>query len=95
MLKDRKVDKNILVCDDRLKCQILVDDKFVIEIQENMPVNYRRQKMGDYRLMTRGRLADALAREHGLTYIGISYLEMEYCANEAEYLLKLLSPIYS
>ena len=55
-----------------------------------MPVNYKRQKKGDYRLMARGRLADELAKEHGLTYIGISYIEMEYCPNEAEYLLKLL-----
>ena len=42
MLKDRKVAKNQLLCDDRLMCQILVDDKFVIEIQENMPVNFKR-----------------------------------------------------
>lgn len=46
--------------------------------------------------MSRARLCDKLAKEHGFkSYIGISLLEMEYHQNEAEYLLKVLQPLFS
>jgi hypothetical protein len=93
MLADRKVLKNQVMCDERLKASFVVDNEYLIEIEENMMVNYRKGK--DLKHMARARLADRIAKEHGYKgYIGISLLEMEYHQNEAEYLLKVLSPLY-
>ena len=45
--------------------------------------------------MSKGRLQDKLVKEKGYKqYIGISYIEMEYQSNEAEYLLDVLNPIF-
>ena len=45
--------------------------------------------------MARGRLASKLVKENGYEgYICISLLEMEYSQNEAEYLLKVLNPVF-
>ena len=45
--------------------------------------------------MSRSRLCDEVVKEQGFEkYIGISYIEMEYHTNEAEYLLEVLNPIF-
>ena len=45
--------------------------------------------------MARGRLASKLVKENGYEgYICISLLEMESSRNEAEYLLKVLNPVF-
>ena len=45
--------------------------------------------------MSRGRLSNDLLKNLGYGgYIGISYVEMEYAKNEAEYLLEVMKPIY-
>lgn len=77
MLADREVLKNQLVCDQRLKASFVVDKEYIIEIDENILVNYK--KGDDLRHMARARQADKIAKEHGYKgYIGVSLLEMEY-----------------
>lgn len=93
MLADRHVQKNQIVCGGRLKASFVVDSEYLIEIEENTMVNFR--KGNELRPMSRARQAEALAKEHGFKgYIGVSLLEMEYHQNEAEYLLKVLAPLY-
>ena len=93
MLADREVQQNQIVCGGRLKASFVVDSEYIIEIEENATVNFRK---GDkLQMMSRGRQAEALAKAHGFKgYIGVSLLEMEYHHNEAEYLLKVLAPLY-
>lgn len=46
--------------------------------------------------MSKSRQIDQIVKDNGYSggYIGISLLEMEYSVNEAEYILKLLKPMY-
>ena len=92
MLKDVEFQKNQLVCDGRIKASFVVNSKFLIEIDENNMLNYKKAKTGETKLMSRGRICNQIAQSHGYSggYIGISLLEMEYSQNEAEYLLKQL-----
>jgi hypothetical protein len=94
LLKDGCYTKNQVVCDGRLKAQFVVDDKFVVEIDENSAIH--RKTPSGLKLLSRGRLANELAIKAGYSggYIGISLLEMEYEKNEAEYLLKVLNPVF-
>jgi len=94
LLKDGRYIKNQVVCDGRLKAQFVVDDKFVVEIDENSAIH--RKTPSGLKLLSRGRLANELAVKAGYSggYIGISLLEMEYEKNEAEYLLKVLKPVF-
>lgn len=95
MLADREVKKNQIVCDGRLKASFVVDDTFIIEVEEHNMINY--QKGSNLAHMSRARLADTIAKEHGFKggYIGVSILEMEYHKNEAEYLLNVLRPLHT
>lgn len=95
MLADRDVKKNVITCDGRLKASFVVDDKFIIEVEEHNMVNFQKGEKLSH--MSRARLADTIAKEHGYSggYIGISILEMEYNQNEAEYLLNVLRPMYA
>ena len=95
LLKDREVKSCQIVCDGRLKAQLVVDDKWVIELFENATAHYIDEQ-GQYKLITRGRVADQLVKDNSYKgYIAISYLEMEYSKNEAEYLLKVLNPVFN
>ena len=87
--------KNQTVCGGQLKAQFVIDDKFIIEIDENSAIH--RKSSSGLKLLSRGRLANELAVQAGYSggYIGISLLEMEYEKNEAEYLLKVLKPIFT
>lgn len=95
MLADRDVKKNQIVCDGRLKASFVVDDSFIIEIEEHNMLNFQKGEKLSH--MSRARLADAIAKEHGFSggYIGLSVLEMEYSRNEAEYLLNALRPLHA
>ena len=54
-----------------------------------------RKKEDELNLLSRGRLINNLVRKNGYSgYIGISLLEMEYAQNEAEYILKVMKPMY-
>lgn len=58
-------------------------------------MHYRK---GDdqHRKMARARQAESLLKEElgpDASFFGISYIEMEYATNEAEYLESLLAPI--
>ena len=71
----------------------IVDKKWIVEIDENSMLNFR--KGDEVHGMARARLATKVAQEHGFKgYIGVSLLEMEYSQNEAAYLLKSLGPIF-
>lgn len=92
MLVDKSFEKNKLICDGRLKASFVVDNKFVIEIEDNAMINFKKNNQLSH--MARARLADKLVKENGFEgYIGISLLEMEYHKNEAEYLLNVLRPM--
>lgn len=92
MLAEKEFKKDQIVCDGRMKASFVVDSKFLVEIDENNMLNFKKSKNGESKLMSRGRLANELAQSHGYSggYIGLSLLEMEYSQNEAEYLLKQL-----
>lgn len=94
LLKDGRYTKNQVVCDGHMKAQFVIDDKFVVEIDENSAIH--RKTPSGLKLLSRGRLANELAIKAGYSggYIGISLLEMEYEKNEAEYLLKVLNPVF-
>uniref|UniRef100_A0A7S3CP61 Uncharacterized protein n=1 Tax=Strombidium rassoulzadegani TaxID=1082188 RepID=A0A7S3CP61_9SPIT len=95
LLKEKSYEKNQLICGERAKAQLLIDEKFVMEIQENYPIQFQSQK-GSLKLMARGRLMDELVRREGFQggYIGVSFLEMDYSVNEAEYLLKVFGRVF-
>ena len=38
LLKGRKIQKNIVF--DNFKAQLIVDDQYIIDIEENLPVHY-------------------------------------------------------
>ena len=60
---------------------------------EHIQIHYK--KNGEYLLNARGRLADKVAKENGFDGVAaISYVEMEYADNEAEYLLKVMGKIF-
>ena len=93
LLRDRDVEKQQIVCNGRLKASYIVDKKWIVEIDENSMLNFR--KGDEVHGMARARLATKVAQEHGFKgYIGVSLLEMEYSQNEAAYLLKSLGPIF-
>jgi len=72
-----------------------VDDKYFIEIFENTPAHYK--KGDEYKLLSRGRLADQIIKEHTgdqqCRYVPISLVEMEYAQDEAEYLERILADL--
>ena len=95
MFRGRKIEKNVLLCRGRVPASLLVDDRHVVQLLENVAVHYRK---GDdqYRKMARARQAEALIKDElgpEASYYGISYVEMEYAVNEAEYLEQVLHPI--
>lgn len=94
LLKDGSFTKNEVVCDGQLKAQFVIDGKFLVEIDENSAIH--RKTPAGLKLLSRGRLAHELALKAGYSggYIGISLLEMEYEKNEAEYLLKVMKPVF-
>lgn len=73
----------------------MIDDRFVLEVFENISIHYKKE--GAYLLNARGRLADKIVKKHyGDTagYVALSYVEMEYAANEAEYILKTVNRVF-
>lgn len=95
LFRGRKIEKNVLLCGGRVPASLFVDDQHVIQLQENMATHYRK---GDdhYRKMARARQAESLVKDElgpDASYFGISYIEMEYATNEAEYLEQVLAPI--
>lgn len=95
LFRGRKVEKNVVLCGGRVPASLFVDDKYVIQLHENIATHYRK---GDdqYRMMARARQTESLVRKElgdDSSFFAISYIEMEYATNEAEYLEQILAPI--
>ena len=96
LFKDRKVDKNMLLCGDRVAASLVIDDLYVVQIHENIAVHYRKGEDEKLRKMARARQTEQLVKnelgDQAQLFL-ISYVEMEYAQNEATYLENVLEPI--
>lgn len=94
LVRGRQVEKNQIV-NGKVKANLVVDGKFFIELHENIAMHY--QQAGEYKAMGRAKLAQKVIREElkndSALYLPVSFVEMEYEADESEYLLKVLDPI--
>ena len=94
LLQGRQIEKNQIV-NGKIKANIVVDGQYFIEFHENIAVHY--QQAGEYRAMGRAKLAQQLLqselKNQSALYLPVSYVEMEYEADESEYLLKVLAPL--
>ena len=81
LFQNRKVDKNVLLCNNRVPASLLIDDKYVIVIQENIAVHFRKGGQEALRKMARAREVQELVRQQlgeEAKVFCLSYVEMEY-----------------
>lgn len=55
LFKDRKVEKNVVLCGGQVPASLVIDDLYVVQIHENVAVHYRKGDDERLRKMARAR----------------------------------------
>ena len=84
---DRKTIKNHFT--PELKANLVVDDKYFIEIYENIGITYL--KNGQREPMARAKLYQEVLGDK--KHVPVSMIEMEYAKDESKYILDILSKV--